>query len=143
MYKNILVFIDCSKKGSFENVMPAANDLASNNSAVLNVMTVVPDFGSSMVAQFFADDFDEKAAIKKVMQDLKSFIDKNVDNSIKTRPIVATGKARNAILKCAKDVAADLIMLSPSREAEKFDWGVGATTSDVVRHSEISVLVVR
>jgi nucleotide-binding universal stress UspA family protein len=61
MYEHILIAIDPDSKGSWERALPDAVKLAVTHGATLHIMTVVPDYGSSLVASFFPRDFEKKA----------------------------------------------------------------------------------
>ena len=61
MYQHILIAIDPDSKKTWERALPEAVKLATTHGATLHVMTVVPDYGSSLVASFFPANFEEKA----------------------------------------------------------------------------------
>ena len=76
MYNHILIAIDPDTKNSWEQALPEAVKLARAHSAKLHVMTVVPDYGSSLVASFFPEGFETnalksaKVALHKVAEPL-------------------------------------------------------------------------
>jgi nucleotide-binding universal stress UspA family protein len=77
-----------------------------------------------------------------MMNTLKEWISEKVPDDIPVQPIVAEGKARDAILKIESKIDCDLILLSSSREKSHF-YTLGATAAHVVRHAKCSVMIVR
>lgn len=62
MYKNILLAIDLEHEGSWNKSLAVAIDLCRQNEAVLRVMTVVPDLGMNIVAQYFPKGYEKEVA---------------------------------------------------------------------------------
>ena len=60
MYKNVLLPVDLDQESSWRKALPAAIACCTAFGARLHVMTVVPDFGMSIVGSYFPDDFAEK-----------------------------------------------------------------------------------
>ena len=61
MYKEILLPIDLNHESSWRKALPCALELAKAFGARLHIMTVVPDFGMSIVANYFPKDYEKKA----------------------------------------------------------------------------------
>ena len=61
---------------------------------------------------------------------------------VKVQHIVANGTIYDEILRVAREIKADLILLASHRPELK-DYLIGPTAARVVRHFEGSVLVVR
>jgi len=141
MYKNILIYIDQERPRSWKHVLPEAVFIARQHKANLNVMSVVPDFGMTVVEQFFPEDADEKLN-RAVMKGLKTFIKEHLPGDIPIRPIVAEGSVREAILMISEKVQADLIILPPKIRRSPLAE-LGATSAHVIRHAKCSVLLVR
>ena len=53
MYKNILLTVDLEHPKAQLKSVPVAVELCKQHKASLHVLTVVPDFGMSIVAQYF------------------------------------------------------------------------------------------
>ena len=53
MYKTILLAIDMNEPSSWEKALPVALEQARSGGGKLHIMTVVPDFGMSIVGSFF------------------------------------------------------------------------------------------
>lgn len=141
MFKNLFIFVNFENPNSWESTLPLAVGMARENSGIINVLSVVPDFGMAVVEQFFEKKADHDLNLK-VMEALKAFISEHIPADITTRPIVAEGSVRECILKMSKQVDADLILLPPTRyQTELYD--LGATAAHVTRHAQCSVMIVR
>jgi len=141
LYKNILLTVDLEHPKAQVKSLPVAVELCKEHKAVLYVLTVVPDFGMSIVAQYFPEGYEKEVA-HNVLDQLKTFIDKKVPHDIKVRHIVGNGNVYESILGVAKKVKADLIVVqAPRPELRKYLLGPNAAR--VVRHADCSVLVVR
>ncbi len=141
MYKDVLLAIDINEESSWRKALPTAVDTCMASGATLHIMTVVPDFGMPMVAQFFPADF-EKKAMAQTEQDLKALIDKSDTKGISVRHLVANGTIYEEIISAANSVDADLIVLA-SHRPQLSDYLLGPNAARVVRHAGQSVLVVR
>lgn len=141
MYKNVLLAIDLEHKGSWKKALPVAIDMCKKNKAVLRVMTVVPDLGTSLVAQYFPKGYEKKVA-QGVLKQLKVFVKENVPDDIKVQHVVGEGTVYEAILSVANKTKVDLIILESQRKELK-RYLLGPNAARVVRHASCSVLVVR
>lgn len=139
----VLCAIDISNENRDANVIRQAAALATLEDAQLDVITVVPDYGMSMVGQFFSKDHQAK-----VLEEAKDRLRKAVSDELgadaggKVRHIVATGNAYEEILKVAKKDGADLIVIGAHKDSVS-DYLLGPNAARVVRHSNCSVYVVR
>lgn len=141
MYKDILVSIDLGHSEGEARTLETAIDYARTFESRLHVMTVVPDYGMSIVGGFFPKEH-EKEAIEHANKALHDFTKVHVPNDVKHRHIVAHGSIYREILRYADKVKADLIVLSAKRPSPE-DYLIGPNAARVVRHAQISVLVVR
>ncbi|MDM7945203.1 MAG: universal stress protein [Oceanibaculum nanhaiense] len=141
MYKDILLPIDLNQDSSWKSALPVAIEHARAFGTRLHVMTVVPDFGMTMVGQFFPKGF-EKKAVEACQSKLRAFIDTEIPKDIPTQCIVAEGTVYERILELAKKLKIDLIVLAAHRP-ELRDYLLGPNAARVVRHAACSVLVVR
>lgn len=139
----VLCAVDISNEHRDANVIRQAAALASLEDAQLDVITVVPDYGMSMVGQFFSKDHQSKVVdeaktrLKKVVSDVVG-----AEADAKIRHIIATGNAYEEILKVAKKDGADLIVIGAHKDSVS-DYLLGPNAARVVRHSKCSVYVVR
>ncbi len=141
MYKEILLSVDLNEAESQVKAVRAAVGCAKAFGGRLHVMTVVPDFGMSIVASYFPKDF-EKKALENARQSLDLFIKENVPEDLQTQHIVGHGTIYQEILNRAEEIGADLIVMA-SHRPDLEDYLIGPNASRVVRHADCSVLVVR
>lgn len=143
MTSSILCAIDISDPEVDRKVLEAAYRLAQLDSAQLDVITVVPDFGMSVVGGYFDRDFHEKA-VKDAKKHLNEFVENVIgaEANKSVRHIVATGKVYAEILHAAREAGTDLIVIG-SHKPDLSDYLLGPNAARVVRHSDCSVYVVR
>ncbi|NDV52040.1 MULTISPECIES: universal stress protein [unclassified Salipiger] len=140
MYKTILLPVDLSAPASWARALPTALHLGGEG-MVLHVVTVLPDFGMSMVSGYFREGF-EKGALKEVGAKLKDWVNANVPDAVEVHPHVLHGRIYDQILIAADKLKADAIVLS-SHTPELADYLLGPNAARVVRHAKQSVFVVR
>lgn len=141
MYKHILLTVDLEHPKAQVKSLPVAVDLCQQHGSALSVMTVVPNFGMSIVAQQFPKDFEKKVSSAALAQ-LKAFVKEKIPSEIKAQHIVGHGNIYESVLNVAKQIKADLIIVQARRpELRKFLLGPNAAR--IVRHASCSVLVVR
>lgn len=141
MYKKILFPIDISDEESYKSAFPAVLDLVKMSGAELHILTVIPDYGLSMVQQYFPKGWLEEI-ISKATVDLKEIVRAKVPAGVKLEQIIGRGAVYESILDTADKMNADLIVMSSNRPGVR-DYLLGPNAAKVVRHSKISVLVVR
>ncbi|PLX39495.1 MAG: universal stress protein UspA [Hyphomicrobiales bacterium] len=141
MYKNILVSIDLNHESSWTKALPVAASMAKSMGASLHAVTVVPDFGMSIVGNYFPKDF-EKQALVDAAEKLKSFVASHVDKSVPVKVHVGHGTIYEEIIHVADKTNCDLIVVG-SHRPELQDYLLGPNAARVVRHAKQSVLVVR
>ena len=141
MFKDILLAIDLNDQSSWDKALPIAEDFVRASDGTLHIMTVMPDFGMSIVGQFFPKGY-EKDVGEKVLAALRDFVKSNVPNDIKTQRIVGEGTVYEVILNMAEKINADMIVVSSGRDDLK-DFLLGPNAARVVRHANCSVTVVR
>ncbi len=141
MYQNILLTVDLNEESSWRKALPTAVECCRAFGAELHLMTVVPDFGMSAVAQYFPEDYAERAAAEATEQ-LKKLSAEQVTDGIKVHHRVGYGSIYEEILEAAKETKCDLIVMASHRPELK-DYLLGPNAARVVRHANCSVLVVR
>ncbi len=143
MNNSVLCAVDISNPDDEGEVVKKAAQLAALESAQLDVITVVPDFGMSVVGTFFEDGHQDKAleAAKAALNKLVSEALGSEQNE-RVRHIVATGSAYAEILNAAKMAGSSLIVVGAHKSDLK-DFLLGPNAARVVRHSTCSVHVVR
>lgn len=143
MSKSVLCAVDVSQPGIDDKVIKTAYKLAELDGLSLDVITVVPDFGAGMVGNFFDEGHHDKvtAKAKEILNEVVTDAI-GADANSKVRHIVASGSAYDEILKLAKKVDCQLIVIG-SHKPELQDYLLGPNAARVVRHSRCSVHVVR
>lgn len=143
MSRSVLCAVDISNAGKDDEVLKTAKRLADLDGAQLDVVTVLPDFGKSLVGSFFdASHHDE--AVKAAKAELKDQIVASLgaEAGAKVRHVVATGTAYEEILSTAKETGCGLIVIG-AHKPDFADYLLGPNAARVVRHSHCSVHVVR
>jgi nucleotide-binding universal stress UspA family protein len=141
MFKDILLPVDLDQEASWRKALPVALKACEAFGARLHVMTVVPDFGMTMVSQYFPADY-EKKVMEAADRRLHAFVRQHVPAGAKVQHIIAHGVIYQEILAAGKRVQADLIVLA-SHRPELSDYLIGPNAARVVRHAVCSVWVVR
>jgi len=143
MFKGILLPVDLDTESSWRKAAAVAVDLCQKYGCDLHVMTVVPSYGMSIVGSFFPQGF-EKKALAAASESLHKFTAEHIPKGIDVQHIVAQGTVYQEIVKARTDLgdAVDLIVLA-SHRPELEDYLLGPNAARVLRHSKVSVLVVR
>ncbi|MEO9516898.1 MAG: universal stress protein [Paracoccaceae bacterium] len=143
MSQTIMCAVDINRPEEDANVLAQAKKLADLDGAQLDVITVVPDFGASVVGAYFKDH-DVKTAQDGAAKLLNDMVANAIgaEANAAVRHIVAIGSVYEEVLKAAKLAKADLIVIGAHRPDFK-DYLLGPNAARVVRHSECSVYVVR
>ncbi len=141
MYRDILVTVDLGNQAGELKAMQTAVDYARVFGARLHVMTVVPDYGLSLVGGFFPKEHEHEA-IRHAGDALRAFTAQHVPPEIQHRHVIAHGSIYREILHHIAVVKADLVVLSASSPGPQ-DYLIGPNAARVVRHAPVSVLVVR
>ena len=140
LFKKILVAVDLGDLTSSKLVLKAGLEL-TDDTQMLNVVCVVPDYGMSVVGSFFPEGH-EKEALEQAQEALHKFTEENVPAGHPVQHIIAHGNIYEEIIDAAEKVGADAIVIGSHRPKLK-DYLLGPNAARVVRHAEQSVLVVR
>ena len=141
MFKNILASIDLNDESSWLKSVPIAVELCQTSGAPLTLLTVVPDFGMSIVSQHFPKDFAE-SAMTETRNKLAAFAGKHIPDDVVKTLMICQGTIYEEIIKAGEKISADLIILAAHRPSLK-DYLLGPNAARVVRHFKGSVLIVR
>lgn len=141
--KTVLCAVDVSNAKGEDKVLKRAAALAKLEGAQLDVITVVPDYGMSVVGAFFDEEHHEKV-VEETGKALHALVTETLGEKAneKVRHVVATGSAYEQILRTASADEADLIVIGAHKPDFK-DYLLGPNAARVVRHSDVSVYVVR
>jgi nucleotide-binding universal stress UspA family protein len=141
MFKNILTAIDLSDEASWVKTVPTAVGLCQTSGAHLTLLTVIPDFGMSIVSQHFPKDYAE-TALAETRTKLGVFASEHLPDGVKKTLSVAHGTIYEEIIKIGDEISADLVIVAAHRPSLK-DYLLGPNAARVVRHFKRSVLVIR
>ena len=141
MYKDILITVDLGNAATELRAIETAVEYARAFGATLHALTVVPDYGLSIVGGFFPKGHEQQA-LRHADAELHAFTSKHIPDDVRHRHIVGHGSIYREILHYAGVVGADLIVMSASSPGPE-DYLMGPNAARVVRHASISVLVVR
>lgn len=142
MTKSVLCAVDISHPGDTE-VLEIANKLARLDDASLDVITVVPNLGVTLVGSYFDENFQSQL-VTDTQKSLKDLVAKVVgdDRNKDIRHLVTTGSIYEEILEVANQINADLIVIG-AHKPQLREFLLGPNAARVVRHSKCSVYVVR
>ena len=141
MYKDILLAIDLTDDSSWNKALPTAVGYCQAFGATLHMLSVVPDFGMTIVGQYFPKGF-EKQAVGSARKELQALSERQVPAGVEVKHIIAYGGIYEEILAAARTIKCDLIVIAAQRPELK-DYLLGPNAARVVRHADCSVLVVR
>lgn len=143
MSNTILCAVDINRPDEEQKVLERAAQLADLDGARLDVITVVPDFGASLVGAYF-----EEHHVSTAKDKASTLLSDMVANALgaernKTiRHVVAVGSVYEKVLHTAELNKANLIVIGAHRPDFK-DYLLGPNAARIVRHSSSSVYVVR
>jgi len=141
MTNHILCAVDLTHGDDAKALLKEADRIAEREGAVLSVVTVLPDYGSSWVGSFFKDGTlkDAAAAALDALHDLAKAATAAPD---KVQCIVEIGTAYEEILEAAKKCDADLIIVG-AHKPDLAERVVGPNAARIARHADVSVLILR
>ena len=143
MSNSVLCAVDTNDLEHDKAVLVQAARLAALDDAQLDVLTVVPDYGMSIVGSFF-----DKSQHDRVLDEARKRLGEMTQATLgderdsKVRHLVSTGKAYEEILKTAEATDCSLIVIG-AHTPDLADYLLGPNAARVVRHSKCSVFVVR
>ena len=141
MFKNIVVPVDLSDKQSVKVVFPAALNFVNAFASKIHLVYIMPDFGIKMVEDYLPRYWmkDQKEKYNELLNEM---IKKFVPEGVEVDFYIGRGAIYDEVINYSEKVDADLIILSAVRPQLK-DYMLGPNASKIVRHSSISVMVIR
>lgn len=140
LYRKVLAAVDLGDPDSATRVIQSALEVIADQDT-LHVVSVVPDYGTGVVASFFPPGH-EKEAINKARDALHAFTAENVPEGVPVQHVVGHGSVYGEIVAIADKLDADLIVIGSHRPRLR-DHLLGPNAERVVRHASQSVLVAR
>lgn len=141
MIRKVLLPVDLSDSKSWKAPLAAALDQVRLHGAALHVVSVLPDFGMTVVSGYFRKGY-EKQALQAFGEALSEWVSDNIPEEVEVHPHVLHGSIYDEILRAANKIDVDLIVLGAHRP-ELRDYLLGPNAARVVRHARQSVYVVR
>lgn len=143
MFKEILVPVDLEEESSWRKALPVAVEMCRKFGTKMHLMTVVPTYGMSLVGGFFPKDF-EKKAFTATEEKLAAFAKEHVPGDVSVDCIVQQGTIYEEVVKTREKLgtACDLIVMASHRPKLE-DYLLGPNAARVLRHSKVTVMVVR
>ncbi|WP_250310845.1 MULTISPECIES: universal stress protein [Rickettsieae] len=141
MFKNIIIPLDLSDKQSVKAILPKALNFATIFNAKLHFLYIISDFGMKMVEDYLPKSWAKDQKEKYRVQ-VTELIRQYVPEEIEVELHIGRGAVYDEIIQYANEVKADLIIISAVRPQLR-DYMLGPNASKIVRHSGVSVLVVR
>lgn len=138
-FEKILVPVDLGQESSWREALPTAIDQAQHAGGKLHIVTVVPEEPPQLA--WLPDDYSAKM-IAYAEAELKKLIESQPTNGVEAEQHVRQGSVYNEIVKLAKEIDIDLVVMASHRPELK-DYLLGPNAARVVRHAECPVLVVR
>ena len=135
--------IDLNDPSSWAKALPVTVELVEKFGCSLHIVTVVPTYGMPIVSGYFPEDF-EKKMVDATITRLHEWSGENLPAGMAAQHIVAHGTVYEEIVETRKrlDGVVDLIVMASHRPDLK-DYLIGPNAARVLRHSEVSVLIVR
>jgi universal stress protein F len=141
MYKNIVIPIDLADKNSFKAVFPPALNFVNAFGSKLHLVHIIPDFGMKMIEDYLPKHWLAEQKDKYEMQ-FREMIKAYIPDDILVNFHIDRGAIYDKVISYSDKINADLIVLSAVRPQLR-DYMLGPNASKIVRHSSVSVLVVR
>lgn len=139
---DILLAVDLNHDASWAHALPEAVSQARLRGAVLHLLAIVPDFGMTMVQDYFPADF-EKKALTRAHEDLTAFATAHVPGDVAWKAHVGHGDIDREILRAAEATQASLIVMASHPPSELRTLLIGSHADRIVHRAHVSVLVVR
>jgi nucleotide-binding universal stress UspA family protein len=142
MFKNVLLTVDLNAEESWAKALPQAVELVKASKGQLHLITVVPDFGYTLVSGYFPEGFKEKA-LQEASEKLTALVEAHVPKGVAVESHLAYGALHEQVLIAIDKTKPDLVVMASHKPNRLREFLVGSQADRVVRHSPVSVLVVR
>lgn len=141
MTEHVLVAIDLTQAEADEKLLKTAADLAQHYGATLSVVTVVPDYGMTIVGTFFKDGTLKKA-VQHANDELHAYVDRVLPGHGHVQHIIEVGTVYEQVLDAIQRSKADLVVLG-AHKPNLMDKLQGPNSARIARHAPCSVMVIR
>ena len=141
MTKHVLCAVDLTHLEAEKALLRRAAELAGFYGASLSVVTVVPDYGMTIVGSYF-EEGTMKSAVATANEQLHKLVAETLPEVGKVQHIVEVGTAYEQILDAIERSQADLVVIG-AHKPNLMDKIQGPNSSRVARKAPCSVLIVR
>ncbi|MEM9764768.1 MAG: universal stress protein [Pseudomonadota bacterium] len=138
----ILVPIDVEFEASWRLALPEAMAAAKRTGSELHLLSVLPDFGMSMVGQYFPPDFKEETD-KFAREALDKIADEMLGDVVKWQSHAAHGGVVDTILNFVESLSPKLVVMAAHPPSIMHDLLAGSHADRVASRASCSVLIVR
>lgn len=141
MFKNIIIPVDLADKQSLKAILPSVLNFVNAFNSKIHLIHIMPDFGMKMVEDYLPKHWmsEQKTRYNKIFDEI---VEKYVPNDVDITCHIGRGAIYDEVIKYSEQINADLIMISAVRPQLR-DYMLGPNASKIVRHSSVSVLVIR
>ena len=139
MFNRILIAVDPNVIDHADALVEAALRIGDRDGATYHVVGVVPDFGKPIVAAALGPEHFERMR-REAQAILQDWTARKLPKGSDVH--VVQGSVYDAVIRTAKDIAADVIVVGSHRPELK-DYLIGPNAARIVRHADQSVIVVR
>jgi nucleotide-binding universal stress UspA family protein len=143
MTQTILAAIDLNHPDQSRKILLKAWELAQTDGNNLAVISVLPDFGMTLIGPWFKEGAAEAAftaAGEALHATVIDALGPEADAQVKH--ILRQGTAYQEILKAVTKLSPSLVVMGAHRPELK-DYMIGPNSARVVRHANCSVLILR
>lgn len=142
MYKNIVIPVDLADtKNSYKQVFEPALNFVNSYGSKLHLVHVISDFGMNMFEDYLPKHW-KSDQMGKFNNQFEKIISQYIPNNTDVTSHIERGAIYDKVINYAEQNNADLIIISAVRPQQR-DYMLGPNASKIVRHSSVSVLVVR
>ncbi len=142
MFKHILIPVDVEEPEFSDAALELALREIDRDGGTLHLMTVIPGFSSPLVASYFKKS-EVKKAHAAVDQHLLDYTQAKLPADVQRALSVHQGNPAERIVKQAKRIGADLIIMTAHHRGKIDHALLGSNSSRVVERAGCSVLVLR
>lgn len=141
MFKSILLPIDLQHPSSWSDALPKAQALLDQGGE-LHILGIVHDVGNAWVASYLPSGY-EKKALEEMKAELEAFVSDKIGDRKGVTTHVGHGHVAETIVSMAEKIGNDLIVMASRVPDELRTFRVASQGDRVVRHSPVSVLLLR
>ena len=141
MFNTILLPIDLQHASSWDQALPVARQMLAEGGK-LHLLGIVHDVGNAWVASYLPKGY-EKRALEEMKAQLGAFVARELPGVTNVTTHVGHGHVAETVVAMAEKVHADLIVLAANAPDELRTFRISASADRVVRHSPVSVMIVR